>query len=97
MKKDGFSPLYEQDDFFMFPKHQEMLGSEAQNCGISFLLEWTGTETERPGDLTVDYILYRYNNLCVTKHLSACMCQVLSYFIVLFLGGLHLISFKAAA
>ncbi|XP_055073601.2 BLOC-2 complex member HPS3 isoform X1 [Misgurnus anguillicaudatus] len=59
MKKDGFSPLYEQDDFFMFPKHQEMLGSEAQDCGISFLLEWTGTETEIPGDLSVDYVLYR--------------------------------------
>ncbi|XP_057180909.1 Hermansky-Pudlak syndrome 3 protein isoform X3 [Triplophysa rosa] len=59
MKKDGFSPLHEQEDFFMFPKHQEMLGSEAQDCGTSFLLEWTGIEVERSEDMSICYVLYR--------------------------------------
>lgn len=64
MKKDGFSPLLEQEDFFMFPKHQEMLGSEAQGCGISFVLEWTGIEVKRSEDMSICYVLYRYNKFC---------------------------------
>ncbi|XP_051549413.1 BLOC-2 complex member HPS3-like isoform X2 [Myxocyprinus asiaticus] len=59
MKKDDFSPLYEQEDFFVFPKHQEMLGSEAQDCGVSIVLEWTGIEAECRGDMNVVYVLYR--------------------------------------
>ncbi|KAK7127228.1 hypothetical protein R3I94_018419 [Phoxinus phoxinus] len=59
MKKDGFSPLLEQEDFFLFPKHQEMLGTEAQECGISLVLEWTGMEAESRGDMSVVYILFR--------------------------------------
>ncbi|XP_039513115.1 Hermansky-Pudlak syndrome 3 protein isoform X2 [Pimephales promelas] len=59
MKKDGFSPLHEQEDFFLFPKHQEMLGNEAQECGISLVLEWTGMEAESRGDMSVVYILFR--------------------------------------
>ncbi|XP_051550375.1 BLOC-2 complex member HPS3-like isoform X2 [Myxocyprinus asiaticus] len=59
MKKDGFSPLYEQEDFFVFPKHQEMLGSEAQDCGVSIVLEWTGIVAESRGDISVVYVLYR--------------------------------------
>ncbi|XP_051978072.1 Hermansky-Pudlak syndrome 3 protein isoform X2 [Xyrauchen texanus] len=59
MKKDGFSPLYEQKNFFVFPKHQEMLGSEAQDCGVSIVLEWTGIEAESLGDISVVYVLYR--------------------------------------
>ncbi|XP_051979904.1 BLOC-2 complex member HPS3-like isoform X2 [Xyrauchen texanus] len=58
-KKEGFSPLYEQEDFFVFPKHQELLGSEAQDCGVSIVLEWTGIEAESRGDMNVVYVLYR--------------------------------------
>lgn len=99
MKKDGFSPLHEQEDFFLFPKHQEMLGNEAQECGISLVLEWTGMEAESRGDMSVVYILFRYNEelekiscflnvvcLFVNFHLSSLPC----------LGGLHLISSKIA-
>ncbi len=61
MTKDGFSPLREQEDFFLFPKHQEMLGNEAQECGVSLVLEWTGMEAESRGDMSVDYVLFRYS------------------------------------
>uniref|UniRef100_A0A9J8B2I2 HPS3 biogenesis of lysosomal organelles complex 2 subunit 1 n=1 Tax=Cyprinus carpio carpio TaxID=630221 RepID=A0A9J8B2I2_CYPCA len=59
MTKDGFSPLHAQEDFFLFPKHQEMLGNEAQECGISLVLEWTGMEAESRGDMSVVYVLFR--------------------------------------
>lgn len=59
MTKDGFSPLHEQEDFFLFPKHQEMLGNEAQECGISLVLEWTSMEAESRGDMSVVYVLFR--------------------------------------
>ncbi|XP_043078261.1 Hermansky-Pudlak syndrome 3 protein isoform X2 [Puntigrus tetrazona] len=59
MTKDGFSPLHEQEDFFLFPKHQEMLGNEAQECGVSIVLEWTGMEDQSRGDMSVAYVLFR--------------------------------------
>uniref|UniRef100_A0A672PEZ3 HPS3 biogenesis of lysosomal organelles complex 2 subunit 1 n=1 Tax=Sinocyclocheilus grahami TaxID=75366 RepID=A0A672PEZ3_SINGR len=59
MTKDGFSPLHAQDDFFLFPKHQEMLGNEAQECGVSLVLEWTGMEAESRGDMSAAYVLFR--------------------------------------
>ncbi|XP_052395611.1 Hermansky-Pudlak syndrome 3 protein isoform X1 [Carassius gibelio] len=59
MAKDGFSPLHAQEDFFLFPRHQEMLGNEAQECGISLVLEWTGMEAESQGDMSVVYVLFR--------------------------------------
>ncbi|KAF4098031.1 Hermansky-Pudlak syndrome 3 protein isoform X1 [Onychostoma macrolepis] len=59
MTKEGFSPLHEQEDFFLFPKHQEMLGNEAQECGVSLVLEWTGMEAESRGDISVVYVLFR--------------------------------------
>uniref|UniRef100_A0A671K7U7 HPS3 biogenesis of lysosomal organelles complex 2 subunit 1 n=1 Tax=Sinocyclocheilus anshuiensis TaxID=1608454 RepID=A0A671K7U7_9TELE len=55
MTKDGFSPLHAQEDFFLFPKHQEMLGNEAQECGVSLVLEWTGMEAESRGDMSPVY------------------------------------------
>lgn len=61
MTKDGFSPLHAQEDFFLFPKHQEMLGNEAKECGISLVLEWTGMEAESRGDMSVVYVLFRYS------------------------------------
>ncbi|RXN24464.1 Hermansky-Pudlak syndrome 3 isoform X1 [Labeo rohita] len=59
MTKDGLSPLHEQEDFFLFPKHQEMLGNDAQECGISLVLEWTGMEADSRGDMSVVYVLFR--------------------------------------
>lgn len=59
MKKDGFSPLHEQEDFFVFPKHQEMLGSEAQHCGITLVPECTAMDSESRGETTVVYVLFR--------------------------------------
>ncbi|TRY54508.1 hypothetical protein DNTS_009216 [Danionella cerebrum] len=58
-KKEGVSPVHEQEDFFLFPKHQEMLGVEAQHCGISLLLEYTGLESEKRVQMSVTYILFR--------------------------------------
>uniref|UniRef100_A0A8C2FZN9 HPS3 biogenesis of lysosomal organelles complex 2 subunit 1 n=1 Tax=Cyprinus carpio TaxID=7962 RepID=A0A8C2FZN9_CYPCA len=60
MTKDGFSPLHAQEDFFLFPKHQEMLGNEAQECGISLVLEWTGMEAESRGDMSVFALSRRF-------------------------------------
>ncbi|XP_056303568.1 Hermansky-Pudlak syndrome 3 protein isoform X2 [Danio aesculapii] len=59
MKKDGFSPLHEQEDFFVFPKHQEMLGSEAQDCGITLVPECTAMDAEIRGETSVVYVLFR--------------------------------------
>ncbi|XP_030647384.1 BLOC-2 complex member HPS3 [Chanos chanos] len=58
-KKDGPSSHDEADDFFMLPKHQEMLGENAKDCGISVTLELTGMETETGDSMGVTYVLYR--------------------------------------
>lgn len=58
VKKEPQSPL-ESDDYFVFPKHLEMLGEEAKDCGVSLSLEWTGMETEENTNMAVTYILYR--------------------------------------
>ncbi|KAG7488116.1 hypothetical protein MATL_G00031010 [Megalops atlanticus] len=58
-RRDGPGVHHDQDDFFMFPKHQELLGEEARECGISVSLEWTGMESEAREELGVAYILYR--------------------------------------
>ncbi|KAL4630785.1 Hermansky-Pudlak syndrome 3 protein-like [Arapaima gigas] len=47
------------DDFFILPKHQEMLGEEAKECGVSVTVEWTGVETEPRDNLRLTYVLYR--------------------------------------
>ncbi|KAK3562430.1 hypothetical protein QTP86_034072 [Hemibagrus guttatus] len=57
-KKEPQSP-FESDDYFVFPKHLEMLGYKAKDCGMSLTLEWTGTETEANDNMGVTYILYR--------------------------------------
>lgn len=62
-KKEPLSP-HEMDDFFVFPKHLELLGDDAKDCGVSVSLEWTAMETEARNDVEVSYVLYRYN-----KHL----------------------------
>ena len=49
----------EPDDFIMFPKHLEMLGEQAKDCGVCVTLEWTGVESESRFDTGVTYILYR--------------------------------------
>lgn len=43
----------------MFPKHLEMLGDNAKDCGVSLSLERTGMETEASNNMVVTYILYR--------------------------------------
>nr|XP_023699636.1 Hermansky-Pudlak syndrome 3 protein isoform X2 [Paramormyrops kingsleyae] len=49
----------DSDDFFMLPKHQEMLGEDAKDSGVSVSLEWTGVEREIRSHLGLTYILYR--------------------------------------
>ncbi|XP_066504345.1 Hermansky-Pudlak syndrome 3 protein isoform X2 [Hoplias malabaricus] len=58
MKKEPLSP-HEPGDFFMFPKHLELLGDEAKDCGISVSLEWTGMDTEARNHMGVTYVLFR--------------------------------------
>ncbi|XP_063056938.1 Hermansky-Pudlak syndrome 3 protein isoform X2 [Engraulis encrasicolus] len=58
MKKGGMGNL-EQDDFYMFPKHQEVLGDQAKDCGVCVTPEWTGAENESHFNTGVTYILYR--------------------------------------
>uniref|UniRef100_A0A4W4HL91 HPS3 biogenesis of lysosomal organelles complex 2 subunit 1 n=1 Tax=Electrophorus electricus TaxID=8005 RepID=A0A4W4HL91_ELEEL len=48
---------HESDDFFMFPKHLELLGAESKDCGVSVTLEGTGAELGSSMALT--YVLYR--------------------------------------
>uniref|UniRef100_A0AAR2J337 HPS3 biogenesis of lysosomal organelles complex 2 subunit 1 n=1 Tax=Pygocentrus nattereri TaxID=42514 RepID=A0AAR2J337_PYGNA len=50
---------HEPDDFFVFPKHLELLGDDAKDCGISVSLEWTGMETEAKNNMGITYVLYR--------------------------------------
>ncbi|XP_048832254.1 Hermansky-Pudlak syndrome 3 protein isoform X2 [Brienomyrus brachyistius] len=49
----------DSDDFFMLPKHQEMLGEDAKDSGVSVSLEWTAVEREIRSHLGLTYILYR--------------------------------------
>ncbi|KAJ8418901.1 hypothetical protein AAFF_G00004000 [Aldrovandia affinis] len=58
-RRDGSRANRDLDDFFMFPRNQELLGDEAKECGISVSLEWTGMESEARDDLGLTYILYR--------------------------------------
>ncbi|XP_017573336.1 Hermansky-Pudlak syndrome 3 protein isoform X1 [Pygocentrus nattereri] len=58
VKKEPLSP-HEPDDFFVFPKHLELLGDDAKDCGISVSLEWTGMETEAKNNMGITYVLYR--------------------------------------
>ncbi|KAI5101699.1 Hermansky-Pudlak syndrome 3 protein isoform X1 [Silurus meridionalis] len=58
VKKEPQSPL-DSDDFFVFPKHLEILGDKAKDCGVSLSLEWTGMNTEAKDNMGVTYILYR--------------------------------------
>ncbi|KAI4898284.1 hypothetical protein NFI96_024413 [Prochilodus magdalenae] len=57
-KKEPLNP-HEPDDFFVLPKHLELLGADAQDCGTSVSLEWTGMETEPRTSMAVTYVLYR--------------------------------------
>ncbi|RXM27422.1 Hermansky-Pudlak syndrome 3 protein [Acipenser ruthenus] len=52
----------EQDDFYICQKHQELLGEEARECGVSVTLERTGMEHEAGDSLGVSYILYSIRN-----------------------------------
>uniref|UniRef100_A0AAR2JVD4 HPS3 biogenesis of lysosomal organelles complex 2 subunit 1 n=1 Tax=Pygocentrus nattereri TaxID=42514 RepID=A0AAR2JVD4_PYGNA len=56
--EEPLSP-HEPDDFFVFPKHLELLGDDAKDCGISVSLEWTGMETEAKNNMGITYVLYR--------------------------------------
>ncbi|XP_035379125.1 Hermansky-Pudlak syndrome 3 protein [Electrophorus electricus] len=56
MRQEPQSP-HESDDFFMFPKHLELLGAESKDCGVSVTLEGTGAELGSSMALT--YVLYR--------------------------------------
>ncbi|XP_062306201.1 Hermansky-Pudlak syndrome 3 protein isoform X1 [Osmerus eperlanus] len=49
----------EQEGFFMFPRHQELLGDRARDCGLVVTLEYTGMEAEAKGSFTISYLLYR--------------------------------------
>uniref|UniRef100_A0A8C8H7Z9 Hermansky-Pudlak syndrome 3 protein n=1 Tax=Oncorhynchus tshawytscha TaxID=74940 RepID=A0A8C8H7Z9_ONCTS len=59
VRKEGLAGHLDQDDFFIFPKHQELLGDRAKDCGVKVSLEWTGMESEARGILAITYILYR--------------------------------------
>ncbi|XP_055799767.1 Hermansky-Pudlak syndrome 3 protein isoform X2 [Salvelinus fontinalis] len=58
-RREGLAGHRDQDDFFIFPKHQELLGDRAKDCGVKVSLEWTGMESEARGNLIITYILYR--------------------------------------
>lgn len=59
IKKEPQSPV-EPDDFILFPKHTEMLGDDAKDCGVSVSLERTGMETDTGNNMDITYILYRW-------------------------------------
>ncbi|XP_013979101.1 BLOC-2 complex member HPS3 isoform X2 [Salmo salar] len=59
VRREGLAGHRDQDDFFIFPKHQELLGDRAKDCGVKVSLEWTGMESEAGGNLIITYILYR--------------------------------------
>ncbi|XP_076879476.1 BLOC-2 complex member HPS3 isoform X3 [Brachyhypopomus gauderio] len=56
VKKELENPQ-EAEDFFVFPKHLELLGDDAKDCGISVSLEWVESEAGR--GMTLTYVLYR--------------------------------------
>ncbi|XP_049321656.1 Hermansky-Pudlak syndrome 3 protein isoform X1 [Astyanax mexicanus] len=58
VKKEPLTP-HEPDDFFVFPKHLELLGENARDCGVLMSLEWTGMETEARNKMGITYVLYR--------------------------------------
>ncbi|XP_036834695.1 Hermansky-Pudlak syndrome 3 protein isoform X5 [Oncorhynchus mykiss] len=58
-RREGLAGHRDHDDFFIFPKHQELLGDRAKDCGVKISLEWTGMESEARGNLIITYILYR--------------------------------------
>uniref|UniRef100_W5KBB1 HPS3 biogenesis of lysosomal organelles complex 2 subunit 1 n=1 Tax=Astyanax mexicanus TaxID=7994 RepID=W5KBB1_ASTMX len=58
VKKEPLTP-HEPDDFFVFPKHVELLGENARDCGVLMSLEWTGMETEARNKMEITYVLYR--------------------------------------
>ncbi|KAJ7986208.1 hypothetical protein DPEC_G00337580 [Dallia pectoralis] len=59
VKRESLAGNQELDDFFIFPKHQELLGERAKDCGVMVSLERTGMESESRGNLTLAYVLYR--------------------------------------
>lgn len=99
VKKEPQSPL-ESDDFFMFPKHLEMLGDKAKDCGVSLSLEWTRMETEASDNVGFTYILYRWKNTNGQGSPDQFMYVMGKWkaflLFVLFLGGLPQISSRAA-
>ncbi|XP_056132154.1 Hermansky-Pudlak syndrome 3 protein isoform X2 [Lampris incognitus] len=44
-------------DFLLLPQHQELLGNQARDCGLSVTIEKTGLEDK--GQYMVTYVLYR--------------------------------------
>ncbi|KAM3876039.1 BLOC-2 complex member HPS3 [Diretmus argenteus] len=44
-------------DFQLLPRHQELLGNQARDCGLSVTMERTGLEDR--GQYTLTYVLYR--------------------------------------
>ncbi|XP_066565669.1 BLOC-2 complex member HPS3 isoform X2 [Amia ocellicauda] len=62
VRREGNSavaPAQDPEDFYVFPKLQELLGEEARDCGISVTLEQTGIEREPREELGISYVLYR--------------------------------------
>ncbi|XP_010865403.1 Hermansky-Pudlak syndrome 3 protein isoform X2 [Esox lucius] len=59
LRREGLAGNQDLDDFFIFPKHQELLGEMAKDCGVKVSLEWTGMESESRDNLAITYILYR--------------------------------------
>lgn len=49
--------LEDQGDFLIVPRHQELLGDRAKDCGISVTIEKTGLEDKR--QYTHSYVLFR--------------------------------------
>ncbi|XP_078141966.1 BLOC-2 complex member HPS3 isoform X2 [Centroberyx gerrardi] len=50
-------PVEDPTDFLLLPRHQELLGNRAKDCGLSVTMEKTGLEDR--GQYTVSYVLYR--------------------------------------
>uniref|UniRef100_H3D451 HPS3 biogenesis of lysosomal organelles complex 2 subunit 1 n=1 Tax=Tetraodon nigroviridis TaxID=99883 RepID=H3D451_TETNG len=50
-------PLEEQADFLFIPRHLELLGDRAKDCGITVSIEKTGLEDR--GQYTLSYVLFR--------------------------------------
>ncbi|XP_018617425.2 BLOC-2 complex member HPS3 [Scleropages formosus] len=90
--REKLGAYQDPDDFFMFPKHQEMLGEEAKECGVSVTLEWTGMENEHRDKLGLTYILYRrfapdFFQGCSVEDTSLHSLQLLPVFTVVSSGA----------